>query len=113
MVQLRPKIHQIFRFIHIGGIITNTWPYDPNRGKLIFILREIEWSFIFLNIIVVIVSFMFSIYKSWDDNDDRSRRLNITTIMKALSQFSSAVDTFLNLIIFKLKSTRIQVSALH
>lgn len=104
MVELRPKIHQIFRFIHICGIITNTWPYDPNRGKLIFILREIEWSFIFLNIIVVIVSFMFSIYKSWND---------ITTMMKALSEFSSAVDMFFNLIIFKLKSTRIQVSALH
>lgn len=103
MAQLR-SIHQIFRFIQIGGILTNIWPNYPNERKLIFILRKIDWSFNILNLIAVEISLMCTIYKYWDD---------VTTMMKTLAQFFAGVEMLLNLIIFKLKSTHIQVFSVH
>lgn len=104
MIQLRLKIHQLFRFIKIGNIITDTWPNDPNKGKFTFILREIDWSFTFLNLLAILMSFICSVYNYWDD---------VMTVMKALAQFVTGMDFLLNLIIFKLRKTHIQVFAMH
>ncbi|XP_070172054.1 uncharacterized protein [Polyergus mexicanus] len=99
MIQLHLKIHQLFRFIQIGNIITDTWPNDPNEGKFTFILREIDWSFTFLNLLAILISFICSVYNYWDD---------VMTVMKALAQFVTGMDFLLNLIIFKLRKTHIQ-----
>lgn len=96
----RPTIYQIFRFIEISSIITSTWPNDPNKGKLTFILRQIEWMFTVFNITTAEISFMCIVFYKWD---------NVTTKMKILSQFFVGMEMLLNLIIFKLKSTDIQV----
>lgn len=104
MTLLHLKIHQLFRVIHIGNIITDTWPNDSDKRKFTFILREIDWSFTFLISLVIEMSFMCSVYNYWND---------VTIVMKALAQFVTGMDFLLNIIIFKLRKTRIQVFAVH
>lgn len=100
MTLLHLTIDEILRFLQISGTITCTWPRNFKVGKLAFIFGEIAWILAILGVGVVQMGLVCALYQYNDD---------ITTIMKALSQFNALLEVTSNLIICKWKSVHIQV----
>jgi len=99
MVLLRQKVNKILRILQILGTIFCTCPRNSKAGKLAFIFGEIFWILAILTVGIVQMGLLCAVYQYED----------LTTVMKALSQFNALLEVTLNLILCKWKSANIQV----
>ncbi|CAK9821663.1 Odorant receptor 49b, partial [Anthophora retusa] len=94
------NIHRVLYILELAGRFTCTWPLDLNSGKRDIILRNVQWGFTVLNVLLLFVSLILAIFHYRND---------VTVLMKTISEMTALLEVLMDVILCKMKSAQLQV----
>nr|XP_034179648.1 uncharacterized protein LOC117604065 [Osmia lignaria] len=94
------NLHQVLCLLELAGTFTCTWPADSNSSKWKIILRNFRWTFVVINVILLIISLAFGIYYYRND---------FVILMKTISELTALLEVFLDLVFCKVYCIQLQI----
>ncbi|KAL6264240.1 hypothetical protein P5V15_004328 [Pogonomyrmex californicus] len=105
MATIHLKFQKMFYILRLFGIFTNTWPPQPNIGKIELFLRNFYYYVAIFILMAVWIPMIISIYNN--RNDD------IGIMMKNVSHAAAVIEAILNSILCRIKKRQLQILLLN
>ncbi|XP_003700087.3 odorant receptor 46a [Megachile rotundata] len=92
------NLNQVLCVLELAGTFTCTWPAS-NSSKFRTVLRNVRWTFVMINVILLTVSLVFGIYYY---------RSDIVILTKSISELTALLEVILDLLFCKMNHRRLQ-----
>lgn len=102
MAIIQFKFQRVFHFLRVLGTIANTWPPQPDSGKIKLFLRNFYYCVAIFIYVSTWVSMVINAYKT--------RNNDVGEFMMNLSHIISLLDATLNSILCTIKRKQLQVT---